>query len=89
MKVLGVIFDTKLDWTPQVESVIKKTTKILHGLKYIRKYVNVKQAKHVITAYYYSTLFYGLEVWFHQRLAFKLKHKIRLAHSRALRVIRG
>ncbi len=33
IKVLGMIFDERLDWGPQVENVIKCTNRILHGLK--------------------------------------------------------
>lgn len=47
------------------------------------------QDKPNITAYYYSTLFYGAEVWLHRHLGFQLKLKIRSAHYRALRVIHG
>ncbi len=43
----------------------------------------------MITAFYYSTLFYGAEVWLHRNLGFHLKQKVRSAHYRALRVIHG
>jgi hypothetical protein len=58
MKVLGILFDDKLSWKPQVDSVIKKTNRLLHGLKRIRKFLNKSQAKTVITSFYFSVLFW-------------------------------
>ena len=68
---------------------ISKTNRMLHGLKKIRRYLGGDQAKQVVTAFYYSSLYYGLEVWYHRHLSFHLKQKIRSAHYRALRVIHG
>lgn len=89
MKVLGITFDNKLNWGPQVKNVITKTNRMLHGLKKIRRYLNAKQSAQVTTAFYFSVLYYGIEVWFHRQLPFHLKQKIRSAHYRALRVIYG
>lgn len=89
MKVLGIIFDDRLNWGPQVRSAITKTNRMLHGLRKIRKYLSVKQSTQITTAFYYSVLYYGIEVWFHRHLPFHLKQKIRSAHYRALRVIYG
>ena len=87
MKVLGIIFDEKLEWEKQVSSTVLKTNKMLHGLR--RRFLNVEQARLAVTAFYFSSLYYGLEVWFHRGLGFHLKKKIRAAHYRALRLIFG
>ncbi len=89
MKVLGLLFDKNLAWDAQIESVIKRTNRIMHGLKGVRKYVDVSQAKQIVTAFYFSVLFYGCEVWLHKHLSFHLKQKVRSAHYRALRLIYG
>ena len=51
--------------------------------------MDVKQAKIVVTAFYFSVLYYASEAWFHRHLGFHLKQKIRSAHYRALRTIFG
>ncbi len=89
MKVLGIQFDTKMCWSEQVSNVIKKTNRMLHGLRKIRCYLDARQAKWVTTSFYFSVLYYGAEVWFHRHLSFHLKQKIRSAHYRALRLIHG
>ena len=89
MKVLGLTFDSQLTWSSQVKGVIKRTNRMLHGLRRIRRFLNTEQARQVVTAYYFSVLYYGLEVWFHRHLAFHLKQKIRSAHYRALRLVHG
>jgi len=89
MKVLGLCFDTNLEWTRQVSNVVLKTNRMLFGLRTVRKYLTPKQAQQVITAFYFSSLYYGAEVWFHRHLAFHLKRKIRTAHYRALRLVYG
>ncbi len=89
MKVLGMVFDSKLNWTSQVNNVISRTNRMLHGLRKIRRFLNTEQTKQVVTAFYFSVLYYGLEVWFHRHLAFHLKQKVRSAHYRALRLIHG
>ena len=36
--VLGVIFDSKLMWQPQVENIIKRASKAKHAISLIKKY---------------------------------------------------
>ncbi len=89
MKVLGLTFDHKLDWTQQVHQTIMKTNRLYHGLWHIKKFLNPTQLRSAVTAYYFSVLYYGLEVWFHRNLSFKLKQRLRSAHYRALRLVFG
>lgn len=89
LKVLGLVFDEKLSWENQVAKTIKSASRTLHGMKQIRKYLDQKMAKQVITSYFFSILNYGLEIWFHPRLSFHLKRRIRGLHYRAMRLIYG
>jgi hypothetical protein len=88
-KVLGVMFDSKLDWTLHVNQVTAKTNRIMYALKKIRRFLNTSQANQVVTSFYFSVLYYGMEIWFHKHLMFHLKQKVRAAHYRALRLIHG
>ncbi len=89
MKVLGILFDKNLNWSSQVSKAIKRTNRMLFGLKKIRRFLDVPQCKQVVTSFYYSVLYYGFEVWHHRHLASHLKRKIKSAHYRALRLIFG
>lgn len=89
MKVLGIMFDDKLKWSEHVDGVVKKTNRILHGLRQIRGILNKEQSKCVVTSFYFSVLFYGCEIWLHRHLSFHLKKKLRSAHYRALRLVYG
>jgi len=89
MKVLGVTFDSGLKWTAQVDGVIKKTNRMLFALRRSRRFMNKAQSVKAITAFYFSVLYYGAEIWYHRHLAFHLKQKIRAAHYRALRLVFG
>lgn len=89
MKVLGLTFDSKLDWGKQISNTIAKCSRTLHGLKHIRKYLRVEKLKQVITAFFFSVMNYGMEVWFHPALAFHHKRKIRALHYKALRLVFG
>jgi hypothetical protein len=89
MKVLGLTFDKELNWEHQIRNTINRSNQMYHGMKKLRRLVSLAQAKVMITSYYFSVLYYGIEVWFHRGLGFNLKRKIRSAHYRALRVIYG
>ncbi len=89
MRVLGITFDDRLSWKPHVDSTVKRTNRVMHGLKLIRRYVSKDQARVIVTAYYFSILYYGCEVWLHKHLSFHLKQKIRSCHYKALRLIYG
>jgi hypothetical protein len=68
---------------------VKKSNRSLHGLCLIRRHFNLKQATLIVTSFYFSMLYYGIEVWFHKHLSFHLKQKIRACHYRALRLLYG
>ena len=89
MNVLGIAFDSKLDWEKQISKAILKTNRMLHGLRKIWRFLDSAQAQQVITSFYYSVLYYSLEVWFHRHLRFDLMQRIRSVHYRALRVTHG
>jgi len=89
MKVLGLIFDSELDWTRQVDSCIAKSTRMLHGQRHIRKALNKKQTQQFITSFFFSVLLYGCEVWYHRHLFFHLKQRIQSCHYPALRLVHG
>jgi hypothetical protein len=89
MKVLGMVFDHRMEWTSQVTQTINKTHRLYHGMKHLKRFLSKIQLKQALTAYYFSVLYYGIEVWYHRHLSSKLKNRVRSAHYRALRLLYG
>ena len=86
MNVLGVIFDSKLQWNAQVASCLKKANKSLCALKIIRRYFNTKELLQILTSNVYSVLYYNSEVWHLPSLNKCLKHKLLSFSANAIKL---
>ena len=85
MNVLGITFDAKLHWDNQVCLAITKSRKALCAINMIRKYFTNKELLQVVTANFYSVLYYGSEIWHIPSLKTTLKQKLLSASSLALK----
>jgi len=85
MNVLGVTFDAQLSWDPQTEKVINKAKGLLHGLRILRRNLGMKKYMKVLTAQFYSKIYYGASVWLKSVKVSALK-RLESIHYRALRV---
>ena len=85
INVLGIIFDSKLQWQYQIQNTINKSKKSLNALILIRKYFTKKQLRQIITSNYYSTLYYNSEVWLLPTLQPRLKQKLLSASAAPLK----
>jgi hypothetical protein len=63
MNVLGLTFDSRLYWGPQVSSTIKGANNYLQAIKMIRKYFKTFEIIQLLTSNFYSKLSYGSEIW--------------------------
>ena len=63
IKILGIIFDTKLTWTEHVKYAIAGANKAKQALKLIAKYFTEEELLKLSTAYFYGRLYYGAKVW--------------------------
>ena len=52
MNVLGVEFDSKLEWNVQVNKTINKAKKTYHAINLIKKYFNSNELKGLLTSNY-------------------------------------
>lgn len=86
MKVLGVYFDSKLNWSRHVTHVINKSHRLNSALKFIRKKLNMEQFLKVLTCQYYSTCFYGCGAWLHGDTSYADIRKLNALHYRSLRI---
>jgi hypothetical protein len=57
MNMLGVTFDSKLNWSEQVLLAVVKAYKCLNDIKWIRKYFNPNELLKLITSNFYSVLY--------------------------------
>jgi hypothetical protein len=53
INILGVIFDSKLNWTEQVTSFVYKSKKSLNAIRIIRKCFNTKELVQIVTSTYF------------------------------------
>ena len=86
MNVLGVEFDSKLNWTPHVNKTIIKANKTLYAIKLIRKYFTNKELLGLLTSNFYSVLFYNSEIWHLPTLCPEIKQMLLSASARALKL---
>ena len=86
INVLGVTFDSKLQWTEQVANSIKKANKSLLAIKLISKFFNQTEIKNLLTSNFYSVLYYNSEIWHLPKLAPYLKTLLMSASANALKL---
>jgi hypothetical protein len=63
MNVLGISFDSKLNWQFQIQNAITKSKKALHAIYLIRKHFTKTELLQITTSNYYSILYYNAEIW--------------------------
>jgi hypothetical protein len=86
MNVLGVIFDSKLNWAKHIANQINKANRAHHAIKMIRKYFNKDEILQLLTSNFYSILYYNSEVWHIPNLKPHLKQLILSASATALKL---
>lgn len=79
LRVLGVIFDEGLTWEPQAERSILGCQRLKPALHVLNGKLNRKQFRQVITSHYFSTLYYGSEIWY-PCLKKKVRKRIATVH---------
>ena len=86
INVLGVIFDSKLQWNEQVSNTIKKANKALQAIRLIKNHFNLQELTTLLTSNFYSILYYNSEIWHIPALKPYLKNLILAASSKALKI---
>ena len=86
MNVLGILFDSKLKWGPQVQRALQKADKALNALRLIRRYFVQEELIQLITSNYYSVLYFNSEVWHIPTLNQSLQSKLLSASAKALKI---
>ena len=89
MRVLGVIFDSKLSWYDHVKNALSKANQVKQGLRLIRKYFSTDEMIRLTTAYFYSKLYFGAKIWLISTLHSSLKKQLWQISSRMLMIVDG
>jgi hypothetical protein len=86
MNVLGVIFDSKLQWSAQVSKTILKANRALHAIKLIKTFFTQYELRTLLTANFYSILYYNSEIWHIPNLNPNSKQHLLAASAKALKL---
>ena len=87
ISILGVLFDSKLEWSLQVENSVRKARSSLQGLRVINKYFTTTERLTLLTSFFYSRLYYGSQIWLIPSLKGALKSRLFSASGAALRLL--
>ncbi len=63
IKVLGVLLDERLSWSPHISKTINKMNQLSGALKFIRRRLDEDQFIKVLTSQYYGMCYYGGQAW--------------------------
>ena len=86
INVLGVTFDSKMQWNEQVSKTIKKANKALMAIKLIKKHFSLPELKTLLTSNFYSILYYNSEIWHTPALSPYLKNLLTSTSAKALMI---
>ena len=85
VKLLGITFDNKLDFTEHITKLCKKANQKLHAMARISKLITKEKLRIILKSFIESQFAYCPLVWmFCSR---KLNNRINRIHERALRII--
>ena len=85
INILGVTFDSKLQWSDHIAKASSKALKALNAIKIIKKFFNKKELLQLITSNVYSILYYNSEIWHLPSLKSELKQKLVSISARAIK----
>jgi len=89
IKILGIKFESNLEWDVQVQASIKKSRIILKKLRFISRFIDKKHMMKVITAHLFSMLYYAAPVWLNPLTRKRHITMLNSIHYRAMRLSIG
>lgn len=89
MKVLGVCFDNKLNWSTQVDKAILKMHKLSGTMKYLRKYFTEDELTIILKGQLLSSVYYNSEVWLIPTLHAMMKRRLLSASAGLIKATYG
>ena len=86
INVLGIIFDSKLNWQLQAQNAVTKSTKSLQAIRLIKNYFTKDELLKLSVSNFYSILFYNAEIWLLPSLTHQTKIMLMRASASPLKV---
>jgi hypothetical protein len=86
MNVLGVIFDSKLQWSAQISKTILKANRALPTIKLPKNFLTQYELCTLLTANFWSILYYNSEIWHIPSLNPNSKQHFLAASAKALKL---
>ena len=86
INVLGITFDSKLNWQIQAQNAVTKSAKSLQAIKIIKNHFTKDELMKLIIANYYSILFYNADIWLIPSLTHQTKTMLMSASANPLKV---
>ena len=83
--MLGVTFDSKLNWGHHISNCINKAKKSLFTLRLLRKFFNPLEMRTLLDSYFYSVLYYNAVIWLQPEIGCAMKQKLLSISACALR----
>lgn len=87
MNVLGIKFDSRLDWGLQVEKSINEARKAAQAIRMIRSHFQSHELLKLVTSYVYSRLYYAAQVWLLPTLKQNLQKRLYSQSGNSLKLI--
>jgi hypothetical protein len=85
MNVLGITFDSKLNWNEQESNAITKSNQTLYAIRMIKCYFGQNEIKILLNFFYYPVLYYNAEIWHTPYLQAGPKQQLLAALANAIR----
>ena len=83
--ILGVTFDSKLQWGEQVAAACNKATKAINAKRLIKRFFTKHELLQLTTANIFSVLYYNSEIWHIPSLKNELKKKMTSISAKAIK----
>ena len=74
--MLGVTFDSKLNWSAHIANAINKLKKALFALRLLPKYLNQYEMRTLWDSNFYSILYYNAVVWLTPEISAVMKQAL-------------
>ena len=87
MGVLGIVFDSRLEWTKQVDKSILKARKSAQALRRLKDYFTDKEKNVLVTSLVFSKMYYGSEIWLLPNLKERQFTRLYSQSGRSLKII--
>ena len=87
INVLGVIFNSKLQWCNHVAATLNKALKALNAVWIIKIFFTKRELLQLITSNVLSVLYYNFEIWHLPTIKTELKQKLVIISGNAIKLV--